>query len=105
MATPNAQSHLTPKLSPASANSLVTRARNLFGHLIFKHSVLAAAIAIAFLPPNHAQVQVRCEEAFTAAPRASKAVISERVAKNDFITNRDILDYLHDLHPYFKKAL
>jgi len=109
MATRNAYKHLNSKLSSSSANSLVTRARNLFARLNVRHMWVLAAVVIwvlALMPMHYAEAQVRCEEAFAARPTVtSTAEIRWNLANNKFITNRDLTDYLHDLHPEFQKAL
>jgi hypothetical protein len=109
MATRHAHLHLNPKRSRSNANFLVTWARNLFARLNMKHWWFLAAVVIwvlALAPMHYAQGQVRCEEALkTSDVLSSPAELRENVALNKFITNRDLFDYIEELHPDFKKSL
>ncbi|XGC82300.1 hypothetical protein ACES2L_07365 [Bdellovibrio bacteriovorus] len=85
--------------------SLVSRWRKLLMDLNLRQWMLSALFIALFLFLNSAQAQIRCEDLFKEFPRPATATITDKVAKNNFITDRTLWDYTHDLHPDFAKAL
>lgn len=79
-----------------------------FGHirgsstarLILRHLILATALLSTFA--FKAQAADLCAQVFTPE---KAPYISERVAKNKFVTNRHFEEYARDLHPDFKNSI
>jgi hypothetical protein len=101
------RSHLNSLLETSRGKPLVIGARNLLGYLNLRNFSFkqAAVFAMTVFHLHSAQAQISCELVFSRTSQKSSAVISDRVAKNDFITNRSLFDYIHDLHPDFKTVL